>query len=123
MTFYLMLLAGALVGLTGGLLSGILGIGGGVVLVPLLIAVFKLSPQMAQGTSLALLTFPIAILGTYTYATNGLVDWKILPMLAIGFILGSPLGARLAVHLPVDIMGKIFGAVLIVIGIKMIFFK
>ncbi len=108
------------IGLTAGLLSGLLGIGGGVILVPALLALMGVSQAEAQGTSLALFTLPVAALGAYTYWQHGHVDLIALPAMAFGFLLGGFMGGKLAVKLPAATLSRIFGFALIIFGIKML---
>src|SRR5476651_1302952 len=114
MIFVIYILLGVLV---GGF-SGLVGIGGGVVLVPILVYFFKFSQQQAQGTTLALLLPPIGIFAVWEYYKKGFVDIRVALLLAIGFILGSFLSAKFAVGIPTVILQRIFGFLLLVIGIK-----
>ena len=107
-------------GLFAGTLSGLIGIGGGVVVTPALIFLFKFSQYQAQGTTLALLVPPIGILAAWTYYQQGYVDLKVAALICFGFFLGGLLGAKIAVAIPVQILERIFGGSLIAIGIKMI---
>ena len=107
-------------GLSAGGLSGVVGIGGGVLIVPALIFLFGFSQQQAQGTTLALLVPPIGILAAWTYYQQGFVNIKAAAFIAIEFILGSLIGSRLAVGIPTTILEKIFGITIIVIGAKMV---
>ena len=117
-------LAGLLfLGLFAGILSGLLGIGGGIIIIPSLIYFFGLSQHQAQGTSLALMVPPVGILAAYTYYKQGYVDLKIAGLICIGFVIGGLFGAKIATIIPNLILKKIFGTALIFIGIKMIFFK
>lgn len=109
-----------LLGLVAGTFSGLVGIGGGIILVPALVLGFGLGQHAAQGTTLALLCLPIGLLGALQYYRQGYVDWKIVGFLAIGFILGSFLGAKLALALPTELLKKIFGGTLVIIGLKML---
>ncbi len=108
-------------GLVSGSLSGLIGIGGGVIIVPALIFLFGFSQHMAQGTTLALLIPPIGILGAWAYYKQGYVDIKIAFIICLGFFIGSLLGAKLAVTLPETLLEKIFGIALFAISLKMIF--
>lgn len=112
-----------ILGILAGALSGLIGIGGGVIIIPALIFIFGLSQKMAQGTTLALLIPPIGILAALTYYKQGYVDVRIATIIIIGFIVGSFFGAKLAIKLPVDILTKVFAVSIIVIGIKMLFSK
>jgi uncharacterized protein len=112
-----------LLGLAAGILSGLVGIGGGILIVPALVFLFGFSQQQAQGTTLALLVPPIGILAAWTYYKHGFVDVKVAAIIAAGFIVGSLFGARVATGISNDVLGKIFGAFLVLIGLKMIFGK
>jgi uncharacterized protein len=112
-----------LLGLAAGLLSGIIGIGGGILIVPALIFLFGFTQQQAQGTTLALLVPPIGILAAWTYYQHGLVNIKVASFIAIGFILGSLFGARFSVGISNTMLERIFGVTIILIGLKMVFGK
>ena len=111
-----------LLGLAAGILSGLIGIGGGIVIVPALVFIFGLSQQTAQGTTLAVLIPPIGILAAWTYYKAGFVDVKIAGLICLGFILGGLIGAKIATGLPTAVLEKIFGVVLLLVSIKMLFF-
>jgi uncharacterized protein len=110
-----------LLGLVAGGLSGLIGIGGGVLIVPALVFLFGLGQHQAQGTTLALLVPPIGLLAAWTYYRHGYVDLRIAALVAIGFFLGGFLGGRLAVGLSNALLGRIFGVALLLISLKMIF--
>jgi uncharacterized protein len=112
-----------LLGLVAGVLSGLIGIGGGVLIVPALVFLFGLSQHQAQGTTLALLIPPIGILATWMYYKEGYVDIKIAALVAAGFVLGSLVGAKLSISLSNVVLEKVFGVALLLIAIKMILGK
>jgi len=112
-----------LLGLTAGILSGLIGIGGGVIIVPALVLLFGLSQHSAQGTTLALMVPPIGLLAAWTYYKNGFVDLKIAGLVCLGFFIGGLLGAKIAAPVSDTLLAKIFGVALLLVGIKMIFFK
>jgi uncharacterized protein len=112
-----------LLGLVAGSLSGLIGIGGGVIIVPALALFFGMSQHQAQGTTLALLVPPVGLLAALTYYRQGYVDLKIAAFICIGFFLGGFLGAKLAIGLSNIILEKVFGVALLLIAVKMIFFK
>lgn len=112
-----------LVGLTAGVLSGLIGIGGGVIIIPALILMFGLSQHTAQGTTLALMVPPIGILAAWTYYKAGFVDLKIAAFICIGFLIGGFFGAQFAIGIPEHVLKKIFGIFLLIISLKMILFK
>jgi uncharacterized membrane protein YfcA len=114
------ILAYLALGLVAGVLSGIVGIGGGVIIVPALIFIFGLTQHQAQGTTLALLVPPIGLLAAWTYYTNGYVNLKIAGFVCLGFFVGGLIGGKIAVGLSNDLLEKIFGVVILLIGIKMI---
>lgn len=111
-----------LVGLAAGLLSSMVGIGGGMVIVPSLVFFFAFSQKMAQGTSLALLLPPIGIFAVVNYYKAGYVDMKIAGILIVSFIIGSYLGSKVALGLPDAVLRKIFGGFLALVAIKYLFF-
>jgi len=109
-----------ILGLLAGAASGLIGIGGGFLIVPALVFLFGMSQHQAQGTTLAMLVPPIGILAAWTYYQRGFVDVRIAAILAVGFFLGSAFGARYAMGISNDTLGRIFGVALVLIGIKMI---
>jgi hypothetical protein len=110
-------------GVVAGVFSGLIGIGGGVIIVPALVFVFGFSQHQAQGTTLALLVPPIGILAAWTYYTQGYVDVKIAALICLGFFFGGLLGAKLATNLSNPVLEKVFGIALLLIAVKMIFAK
>jgi hypothetical protein len=112
-----------LLGLAAGILSGLIGIGGGILIVPALVFLFGFTQQQAQGTTLALLVPPIGIFAAWAYYQKGFVDIRVAAIIAAGFIAGSLFGARFATGISNDILGKVFGTFLVLIGLKMIFGK
>ncbi len=112
-----------LVGLTAGILSGLMGIGGGIIIIPALVYIFGLTQQNAQGTTLALMVPPIGLLAAWTYYKQGQVNIPIAIFVCIGFFAGGFFGAKLALHLSNQILQKMFGALLLAVSLKMLFFK
>jgi len=112
-----------LLGLSAGVLSGLIGIGGGTIIVPALIYLFGLTQHQAQGTTLALLIPPIGLLAAWTYYKNGYVNLTIAVFICLGFFIGGLVGAKVAVGLSNEILRKIFGFVLLLIALYMIFGK
>jgi len=111
-----------IIGLLTGVLGGLVGVGGGIILVPALVFFLGFSQLDAQGTSLALIMFPVGILGVIQYYKEGHVDFKIVILLAIGFVLGSFLGSKISLNINQQIVRKIFACLMIFIAIKMLFF-
>lgn len=118
-TTVLILLA---IGLFSGMLGGMVGIGGGIVIVPALIYFLGFSQLNAQGTSLALIMFPVGVLGVINYYKQGHIDFNIVFILAIGFVVGSFLGSKFAMNIPQAFVKKSFAMLMIVIAMKMLFF-
>ena len=118
-TTVLILLA---IGLFSGMLGGLVGIGGGVVLVPALIYILGFSQLNAQGTSLALIMFPVGVLGVINYYKQGHIDFNIVFILAVGFVIGSFLGSKFAMNIPQAFVRKSFAMLMIIIAMKMLFF-
>ena len=112
-----------LLGLAAGILSGLVGIGGGILIVPALVFLFGFSQQQAQGTTLALLVPPIGILAAWIYYQHGFVNLQAGLFIAVGFIAGSFYGARFVTRIPNPTLEKIFGVFLVMVGLKMIFGK
>ena len=110
------------IGLFTGMLGGMVGVGGGIILVPALVYILGFSQLNAQGTSLALIMFPVGILAVMNYYKQGHIDFSIVFLLAIGFIIGSFLGSKFAMQLPQQTVKKIFASLMLIIAIKMLFF-
>ena len=111
-----------LLGLAAGILSGLVGIGGGIILVPGLVYLLGFSQKMAQGTSLGVLLLPVGILAMWQFYKAGYVDVKAVGFIAIAFLLGGYFGSKITLALPQDTVRKIFAVLLLVISIKMLFF-
>ncbi len=112
-----------LLGLIAGVASGLVGIGGGIIIVPALVFIFKFSQHQAQGTTLALMIPPIGILAAWTYFKEGYVDIRVAILVCIGFVVGGYFGAKIASIIPDLMLEKIFGTVLVITGLYMIFWK
>ena len=107
-----------LIGVVAGILSGLLGIGGATIVIPVLVFIYGFSQQQAQGTTLAMLIPPIGIFAAWTYYQQGYIDVKIAALLAIGFFFGGYVGAKIATSLPSSTLGRIFGIVLVLLGLR-----
>jgi uncharacterized membrane protein YfcA len=108
-------------GVVVGLLSGILGLGGGVFLVPALIFLFDFSPQEAQGTSLAVLIPPIGLFAALEYYRKGYIDFPVVGFICLGFVFGAYGGAFLVDRIPVPTMRRIFGLFMLFVALQMVF--
>ena len=112
-----------LLGLVAGSLSGLLGIGGGVIIIPALIYLFGLTQHQAQGTTLALMIPPIGLLAAWTYYKQGYVNIPMAIFVCLGFFIGGLAGAKVAVGLSSELLRKVFGVSLLLIALHMIFTK
>lgn len=110
-------------GILAGIVAGALGVGGGIIIVPALVFILGLSQHHAQGTSLAVLLFPVGILAVLNYSKNGYVNYKFALILIITFIAGSYIGSILSINLPEKALKKIFGVLMLVAAFKMMFGK
>jgi uncharacterized protein len=110
-------------GIITGFLAGMLGIGGGIIVIPALVMIMGMSQQSAQGTSLAMMLPPIGIMAVINYYKAGHVDIRVALILAAMFLAGSYFGSKMAVKIPQDLLKKIFGVFLMVVAIKMLFWK
>ena len=111
-----------LVGIAAGILGGLVGVGGGIIIVPSLVYFIGFSQKTAQGTSLGLIMLPVGILGVLQYYKQGHVDFKVVGILAVGFLVGSFFGSKIALSLPQETVKKVFAILMIAIAIKMLFF-
>jgi len=112
-----------LLGLAAGILSGLLGIGGGILIVPCLVFVLGLTQHVAQGTTLALMVPPIGLLAAWTYHKEGCVDIKVAALICLGFFFGGLIGAKFATAINAALLKKLFGTALLVTALKMILSK
>lgn len=110
-----------LLGLIAGSISGMTGTGGGVIILPALIFFLGFSQHQAQGTTLALLVPPIDFLAAWSYYRQGYVDLKVAALICLGFVFGSLLGAKIGTGLSDVILARIFGVLLLLSAIKIIF--
>ena len=111
-----------LIGLAAGILGGMVGVGGGIIIVPGLIYFLGFTQMQAQGTSLAMILLPVGILGVMQYYKAGNVDVSIVLILAAGFLIGSFVGSKISHSIPQESVKKFFAILMLVIGIKMLFF-
>lgn len=111
------------VGILAGILSGLVGIGGGIIMVPLLVLWLGFSQHQAQGTSLAVLMVPVTAVGVYNYYKQGYVDWRYAAVIAVFFVVGGFFGSKLAVTIDQKMLKKVFGVVLLLIAGKMLLSK
>ncbi len=112
-----------LIGVLAGAMSGILGIGGGIIIIPALVMILGYSQQAAQGTSLGLLLPPVGILAVLNYYNKGFVNIKAVIIMAIAFLVGSYFSSKFAVSLPENVIKKIFAVFLVFYATKLFFGK
>jgi hypothetical protein len=119
----MMELAYILLGLAAGMLSGLIGVGGGVIIVPALVFLFGFSQHQAQGTTLALLVPPVGLLAAWTYFKRGDVNLEVAAFVCAGFFVGGFFGAKLATGLSNVMLERVFGIAMLLVGLKMVLAK
>jgi len=113
----------AIIGLVAGVFSGTLGVGGAIIVIPSLIFFLGLSQHQAQGTSLAFMIPPVTLMATINYWKNGYVNWKFALVLAVMFFIGTYFGSMLSISLNEKILRKMFGGLMLLVALKIIFSK
>jgi uncharacterized protein len=108
-----------LIGLFAGMLSGLIGVGGGIIIVPALVFFLGFTQHEAQGTSLGLLLLPVGILAVANYYKEGFVDIKVVAIMCAAFVIGGWLGSKLSLALPADTVKRIFAIILFYTAFKM----
>ena len=114
-----------LLGILAGIASGLLGIGGGVIMVPALVLLFAgFGQKTAQGTALAIMV-PLAIAGTLRYMQNPdiTINWTVVVLVAAGAIFGTLMGVALMSRLPMDFVRKCFAILMVLIAVKIFILK
>jgi uncharacterized membrane protein YfcA len=112
-----------LIGILAGVLSGLVGVGGGIIMVPLLVMFFGFNQHQAQGTSLAVLAVPVTAVAVFNYYKEGQINLKYAAIIAVFFVVGSIFGSKFALTLDQKLLKKIFAVVLLVIAGKMLLDK
>ena len=120
-----LIITALLIGLSAGMLSGLVGVGGGIIMVPALVFFMQYTQHQAQGTSLAVLTLPVVIIASiyYYYQCQKLgtpIDLKIVGLLAGGFLVGGFFGSKMALAIDQDLLKKIFAIILFYSAFKML---
>lgn len=110
-----------IIGVCSGILGGLVGVGGGIIIVPALVYFLGFSQLNAQGTSLAMIMLPVGIFGVIQYYKNGYVDFNVVLIIALGFMAGSFIGSKISLSLPQETVKKMFAFLLIILAIKMLF--
>ena len=109
-----------IIGLLAGLLSGVMGVGGGVIMIPLMIFFLGFSQHEAQGTSLAVLAVPVTMLAAYAYYQEGFVNWRYAGVIAVFFVIGGFFGSKIAISVDQRMLKRVFAIILIIIAVKML---
>jgi len=109
-----------IIGLLAGILSGLVGVGGGILMIPLLIIFLGLTQHQAQGTALFAMLPPIGILAAINYYKEGFVKWEYAIVIAFTFVIGGYLGSKLSLSLPPQTVRRIFGVIMLLGAIKLI---
>jgi hypothetical protein len=109
-----------IIGLLAGILSGLVGVGGGILMIPLLIIFLGLTQHQAQGTALFAMLPPIGILAAINYYKEGFVKWEYAIVIAFTFVIGGYLGSKLSLSLPPQMVRRIFGIIMLLGAIKLI---
>jgi uncharacterized protein len=111
-----------LIGISAGVLSGLFGVGGGVIIVPALVFFLGMTQHSAQGTSLGLMLLPIGILAAANYYKSGNLNIKYGLIIAAAFVIGGYLGSKISLGTDQLVLKRIFGVFMLVVSIKLIFF-
>ncbi|MBY0481927.1 MAG: sulfite exporter TauE/SafE family protein [Chitinophagaceae bacterium] len=111
-----------LVGLVAGTLSGLVGVGGGIIMVPALVLFLGFTQKQAQGTSLGIMLLPVGILAVLQYYKQGYLNFNTVLIMSAAFVVGGFLGSKLALSLSDDKMKKVFAIILLLVSLKMLFF-
>ncbi|OGS71438.1 MAG: permease [Flavobacteria bacterium RIFCSPLOWO2_12_FULL_35_11] len=115
-----------IIGLSAGILSGLVGVGGGIVMVPLFVLFLGLTQHNAQGLSLAVMLPPVTFLAVYNYhtaGTGGNIDWRIALTVSLLFAIGGFIGSKIALQIDQRMLRKIFGVFMLFVAVKLIFTK
>ncbi|MEZ4857915.1 MAG: sulfite exporter TauE/SafE family protein [Flavobacteriaceae bacterium] len=112
------------IGVLAGILSGFMGVGGGVVMIPLMMLLLGYNQHQAQGMSLAVLAVPVTFIAAYTYHKSGFpIQWKYAIIIAVFFVVGGYLGSKLAIKIDQVMLKKIFAFILLFVAFKLFFSK
>lgn len=112
----------ACIGIAAGILSGLIGVGGGIIIVPMML-LLSFSQQQAQGISLAALLPPVTLLAVINYHKEGYINWKYALIISLFFIIGGFLGSKIAINLNQQVLRKVFAIVLLFIAGRMLLSK
>lgn len=111
------------IGVLAGMLSGFVGVGGGIIIVPALMWALGYTQHNATGTSLGVLLLPVGILAVWNYHRAGNLEWRAAMIIGATFVVGAYFGSKLSLSLPPETVKKVFGGVMIIAALKLIFGK
>lgn len=117
------LLALLLIGVAAGFASGMVGIGGGIVIVPALVYFLSMTQHQAQGISIGMLLMPVGFLAAYNYHKEGNLNFTYSALIGVTFVLGAYAGSKVSLKMDPTLMRRIFGVFILLISLKMIFGK
>ena len=112
-----------IIGLLAGILSGMVGVGGGILMVPMFVFFLGLSQHNAQGMSLAVMLPPVTFFAVYNYHKAGDLDWKMALIVSLLFFIGGFLGSKIALQIDQRMLRKVFGVFMLIVALKLIFTK
>lgn len=113
-----------IIGLSAGILSGMVGVGGGIIMVPLFVLFLGLTQHNAQGLSLAVMLPPVTFLAVYNYQkAGGGIDWRVALIVSLLFVIGGFIGSKIALQIDQRTLKKVFGFLMLFVAIKLIFTK
>src|SRR5579872_1453328 len=110
-----------IVGVLAGMLSGLVGLGGGVIIVPALVYLLGFSQHQATGTSLGILLLPAGIFAVMNYYKKGYIDIRVVLLIFTGFLVGGYLGSKISLNIPEGTLKKIFAVILVLIAGRVLF--
>lgn len=112
-----------LIGLAAGILGGLLGLGGGIIMIPAMVFLLGFTQHQSIGTSLAVMLPPIGMFAAYNYYKAGYVDIKSALIIAAAFMIGSYFSSKFALSIPETTLKKLFSILLVLVAVKMFFSK
>ncbi len=112
-----------IIGIIAGIASGMVGIGGGIIIVPALVYFLSMTQQQAQGVSIGMLLMPVGFMAAINYYKEGSLNFKYSLIIGATFVIGAWLGSKIAVNIEESMLRKIFGVFILLIALKMIFTK
>ena len=110
-----------IIGLLAGIFSGLIGVGGGLVMIPLFVILIGLNQHEAQGLSLAVMLPPVTLLAALNYHKAGAINWKMALIISVVFVIGGYFGSKWALKIDQLMLRKIFGVIILIVALKMIF--